>query len=55
VRANGLDRIVWDSPNAKLGIITTGKSFGDTMQALSDSASTSASRATSACASTRWR
>jgi indolepyruvate ferredoxin oxidoreductase len=36
VRANGLDRIVWDSPKAKLGIITTGKSFGDTMQALAD-------------------
>jgi len=40
VRANGLDRIVWDSPAgsrpARLGIITTGKSFGDTMQALSD-------------------
>jgi len=36
VRANGLDRIVWDSPNAKFGIITTGKSFGDTMQALAD-------------------
>lgn len=40
VRANGLDRIVWDSPAgyppARLGIITTGKSFGDTMQALAD-------------------
>ena len=36
VRANGLDRVVWDSPNAKLGIVTTGKSFGDTMQALAD-------------------
>jgi indolepyruvate ferredoxin oxidoreductase len=36
VRANGLDRIVWDSPEARFGIITTGKSFGDTMQALSD-------------------
>ena len=36
VRANGLDRIVWDCANARLGIITTGKSFGDTMQALSD-------------------
>ena len=36
VRANGLDRIIWDSPNAKLGIVTTGKSFGDTMQALAD-------------------
>jgi indolepyruvate ferredoxin oxidoreductase len=36
VRANQLDRIVWDSPRARLGIITTGKSFGDTMQALAD-------------------
>jgi len=36
VRANGLDRIVWDSPNARFGIATTGKSFGDTMQALAD-------------------
>jgi len=36
VRANGLDRIVWDSPNARFGIVTTGKSFGDTMQALAD-------------------
>jgi len=36
VRANGLDRIVWDSPDARMGIITTGKSFGDTMQALAD-------------------
>jgi indolepyruvate ferredoxin oxidoreductase len=35
-RANGLDRIVWDSPKAKLGIATTGKSFGDVMQALAD-------------------
>ena len=40
VRANKLDRIVWDSPAgyppARLGIVTTGKSFGDTMQALAD-------------------
>jgi len=36
VRANGLDRIIWDSPRARLGIATTGKSFGDVMQALSD-------------------
>src|SRR5688572_8942395 len=35
-RANGLDRIIWDSPKARLGIVTTGKSFGDVMQALSD-------------------
>ena len=36
VRANQLDRIVWDSPRARLGIVTTGKSYGDTMQALAD-------------------
>jgi indolepyruvate ferredoxin oxidoreductase len=35
-RSNGLDRIVFDSPKARLGIVTTGKSFGDTMQALAD-------------------
>src|SRR5688572_17151918 len=28
-RANGLDRIVWDSPRPRLGIITAGKSYGD--------------------------
>ena len=35
-RANRLDRIVWDSPKARFGIVTTGKSFGDTLQALAD-------------------
>ena len=35
-RANKLDRIVWESPRARLGIVTTGKSFGDTLQALED-------------------
>src|SRR5687767_9955239 len=35
-RANGLDRVVWDTPNPRLGIATTGKSFGDVMQALAD-------------------
>lgn len=35
-RANKLDRIVWDSPKARLGIATTGKSFGDVMQACAD-------------------
>ncbi len=35
-RENGLDRVVWDGANARLGIVTTGKSFGDTMQALAD-------------------
>ena len=35
-RANGLDRVIWDTPNPRLGIITTGKSYGDVMQALAD-------------------
>jgi indolepyruvate ferredoxin oxidoreductase len=35
-RANALDKIIFDSPKARLGIVTTGKSFGDVMQALSD-------------------
>jgi indolepyruvate ferredoxin oxidoreductase len=33
-RANRLDRIVIDSPQARLGIITTGKSYLDVLQAL---------------------
>jgi indolepyruvate ferredoxin oxidoreductase len=35
-RANGIDRLIWDSPRARLGIITTGKSYGDVMRALTD-------------------
>jgi len=35
-RANQLDRTVWDSPRARLGIVSVGKAFGDTMQALAD-------------------
>ncbi|MGS2722297.1 indolepyruvate ferredoxin oxidoreductase family protein [Porticoccus sp. GXU_MW_L64] len=35
-RANKLDRVVMDSSNAKLGIVTTGKSYLDVRQALSD-------------------
>jgi indolepyruvate ferredoxin oxidoreductase len=35
-RENGLDKVIFDSPKARLGIITTGKSFGDVMQALAD-------------------
>jgi len=33
-RANKLDRIVLDSTNARLGIVTTGKSYLDVLQAL---------------------
>jgi indolepyruvate ferredoxin oxidoreductase len=35
-RANALDRVVWDTERPRLGIATTGKSFGDVMQALAD-------------------
>jgi indolepyruvate ferredoxin oxidoreductase len=33
-RANGIDRVVIDSPRARLGIVTTGKSYLDVLQAL---------------------
>nr|WP_058836163.1 indolepyruvate ferredoxin oxidoreductase family protein [Luteimonas abyssi] len=33
-RANRIDRMVIDSPNARLGIVTTGKSYLDVLQAL---------------------
>ncbi|MEB0141061.1 MULTISPECIES: indolepyruvate ferredoxin oxidoreductase family protein [unclassified Undibacterium] len=36
VRANKLNQIIWDSPVAKIGIITAGKSYLDTRQALAD-------------------
>ncbi len=36
-RANGIDRIVWDGgENPRIGIISTGKSWMDTLQALSE-------------------
>ena len=35
-RANKLNRIIWDSPKAKIGIVTAGKSYLDTRQALAD-------------------
>ncbi|RJF95185.1 indolepyruvate ferredoxin oxidoreductase family protein [Noviherbaspirillum saxi] len=36
VRANKLNQIIWDSPRAKIGIVTAGKSYLDTRQALAD-------------------
>ncbi len=36
VRANKLNKIIWDSPKAKIGIITAGKAYLDTRQALAD-------------------
>ncbi len=35
-RANQLDRLIYDSPNARVGIVTAGKSYLDVMQALDD-------------------
>src|SRR5947209_846171 len=35
-RANQLDRIIFDAPKARLGIITAGKAFGDVRQGLAD-------------------
>lgn len=35
-RANKLNKIIWDSPHARIGIITAGKSYLDTRQALAD-------------------
>ncbi|MDB5776701.1 MAG: indolepyruvate ferredoxin oxidoreductase subunit alpha/beta [Herbaspirillum sp.] len=35
-RVNKLNRIIWDSPHARIGIITAGKSYLDTRQALDD-------------------
>src|SRR6185369_16572042 len=33
-RANQIDKIIFDSPKARLGIVTTGKSYLDVLQAL---------------------
>lgn len=35
-RVNQLNKIIWDSPRARIGIITAGKSYLDTRQALED-------------------
>jgi indolepyruvate ferredoxin oxidoreductase len=35
-RVNKLNRIIWDSPKARIGIATAGKSYLDTRQALAD-------------------
>ncbi|HTK85868.1 MAG TPA: indolepyruvate ferredoxin oxidoreductase family protein, partial [Patescibacteria group bacterium] len=35
-RKNKIDQVIWDSPKPRFGIITSGKSYGDTMQALTD-------------------
>ena len=54
-RANGLDRIVFDSPQARFGIVTTGKSYLDVRQALEDLGIGEREARASACASTRLR
>jgi len=35
-RANGIDRIVTDSPRPRLGVVATGKAWGDLRQAMAD-------------------
>lgn len=35
-RANGLDRVALEAPRKRLGIVTTGKAYGDLRQALED-------------------
>ena len=35
-RKNKIDRVVWDSPRPRFGIITSGKSYADVRQALQD-------------------
>ncbi|QXQ05716.1 indolepyruvate ferredoxin oxidoreductase family protein [Sphingosinicellaceae bacterium] len=35
-KANRIDRIVWDTPKPRFGIITTGKAHADTMEALEE-------------------
>ncbi len=35
-KANRIDRVVWDTPRPRFGIVTTGKAFADTMEALDE-------------------
>ncbi|MGL6042603.1 MAG: indolepyruvate ferredoxin oxidoreductase family protein, partial [Sandaracinobacteroides sp.] len=35
-KANGIDRLVWDTPKPRIGILSTGKAFADTMEALDE-------------------
>ena len=35
-KANKIDKVIWDSPRPRLGIISAGKSYADTLQALDE-------------------
>ena len=35
-KANGIDRLVWDTPRPRIGILSTGKAFADTLEALEE-------------------
>ena len=35
-KANKIDRVVWDTPKPRFGIVTTGKAYADTMEALDE-------------------
>ena len=52
-RANGLNRTVIDSPQARFGIVTTGKSYLDVRQALDALGIDEALAWTSSCASSK--
>ena len=35
-KANKIDRVIWDTPKPRFGIVTTGKAYADTMEALAE-------------------
>ena len=35
-KANAIDRVIWDTPRPRIGIVTTGKAYADTMEALDE-------------------
>ena len=35
-KANKIDRVIWDTPKPRFGIVTTGKAYADTMEALDE-------------------
>jgi indolepyruvate ferredoxin oxidoreductase len=35
-KANGIDRLVWDTPRPRIGILSTGKAYADTLEALEE-------------------
>ena len=54
-RANPVDRLVVEAPDARLGIVAVGKAYGDVMEALSALGLGERELSASACASSRSR